>query len=67
MLDDGVILVGIAIYHPKGAREEIHIPEELTIENRPAWLNQEVALSTLDRDLLRLRIQEESRYRPVAM
>lgn len=64
MLDNGVILTGITIHYPRGASERIKIPEELTMENRPEWLTQKVTLSQLYRDLLRLRIQEESRYRP---
>ena len=64
MRDDGVILTGIIIHYLNGASQEIHIPEELTIENRPEWLNQRVALCELDRELLRLQIRQESRYRP---
>lgn len=64
MLEDGTILTGITIHYLRERCPEIHIPEELAIENRPEWLTQKVTLTALDRDLLRLRIQEENRYRP---
>lgn len=56
--------MGIIIRYLDAASQEIHIPEKLTIENHPEWLNQRVAICGLDRDLIRLRIQEEIRWRP---
>lgn len=64
MLKDGRIVSGITIRYPKGAAERIEIPGELVTENRPEWGNPKVTLSELDRDALRLRIQDECRYHP---
>jgi hypothetical protein len=61
---DGDILLGCEIRHPKGMSETIDVSHELRVENDPDWPNRKFTLSDLDRDALRLKIQDKCRFRP---
>jgi hypothetical protein len=61
---DGDILSGCKIRRSKGTRGTIDVPQELKVENDPNWPNRKFTLSDLDRDALRLKIEDERRYRP---
>ncbi len=66
-LKDGTDFSGIAVYYRNGEIERIEIPDELDVDRRQEWLTQKVTLREVDKEVVRMRIRDEYRYRPHKM